>query len=177
MNAFELDAIAQVISRLARDDSTVVPASMQADLTELQELGYVELSPTTSGTVSVNLLCPGALLSSYFWSVWVPRHLLDRALKVSVLPYLDAQSEVQHCTVVFRIPGPREATREFLTDLSTKFPGHEPEIIAIQVGKSGVSYFTQIDHVFLQEVLLYKFKIRVIYSSFIPVQPYRVSRF
>ena len=41
VNAFELDAIAQVISRLARDDSTVVPASMQADLTELQELGYV----------------------------------------------------------------------------------------------------------------------------------------
>ena len=123
-----------MISRLARDDSTVVPASMQADLTELQELGYVELSPTASGTVSVNLLCPGALLSSYFWSVWVPRHLLDRALKVSVLPYLDAQSEVQHCTVVFRIPGSREATREFLTDLSSKFPGHEPEIITIQVG-------------------------------------------
>src|SRR3990167_7264341 len=78
VNAFELDAIAQVISRLARDDNTVVQASMQADLTELQELGYVELSPTTSGTVSVNLLCPGALLSSYFWSVWVPRHLLDQ---------------------------------------------------------------------------------------------------
>jgi len=134
VNVFELDAIAQVISRLARDDNTVVPASMEADLTELQELGYVELSPTTSGTVSVNLLCPGALLSSYFWSVWVPRHLLDRALKVSVLPYLDAHSEVQYCTVVFRIPGSREATREFLTDLGTKFPGHEPEIIAIQVG-------------------------------------------
>ncbi|WP_095602233.1 hypothetical protein [Pseudomonas sp. PIC25] len=47
---------------------------------------------------------------------------------------IDTQSEVQHCTVVFRIPGSREATREFLTDLGTKFPGHEPEIIAIQIG-------------------------------------------
>lgn len=136
VNAFELDAIAQVISRLTRDDSTVVPASMQADLTELQDLGYVELSPTTSGTVSVNLLCPGALLSNYFWSIWIPRHFQRCALQKAVMPKLEPGAEVQHCTVVFRIPGSREATRYFLNDLGTKYPGDKTEIIAIQAGNA-----------------------------------------
>lgn len=41
---------------------------------------------------------------------------------------------VQHITVVFRIPGSREATTKFLTDLSIKFPDQQPEIVAIQAG-------------------------------------------
>jgi len=44
------------------------------------------------------------------------------------------KNSVQHITVVFRIPGPREATAKFLTDLSIKFPDQQPEIVAIQVG-------------------------------------------
>ena len=45
-----------------------------------------------------------------------------------------AEGDVQHCTVVFRIPGPREAIGDFLTDLGTKFPERRPEIIAVRVG-------------------------------------------
>lgn len=45
-----------------------------------------------------------------------------------------SENAVQHITVVFRIPGPREATAKFLTDLSIKFPDQQPEIVAIQVG-------------------------------------------
>jgi hypothetical protein len=134
VNAVELDLLSQVISRLARDHSTVVPAAMKTDLVEMECLGYLQLTPTSAGTLSVALLCPGPLLSNYFWSVWVPRHLFDCSLKIGVLPNLPANSEAQHCTVVFRIPGEREASRLFLTDLSTKFPGHDPEIIAIEAG-------------------------------------------
>ncbi|AZC39391.1 hypothetical protein [Pseudomonas chlororaphis] len=134
INSVELDALAQAISRLGRDHSTVVVASMKTDLQEFEDLGYITLTPTSSGTLSVDLICAGALLSNYFWAVWVPRYLNNCSLKVSVMAHLEPRAEVQHCTVVFRIPGPRETTGAFLTELGTKFPGHEPEIIAIQVG-------------------------------------------
>lgn len=134
VNAVELEALAQVISRLARDHSTVVTACMKPDLQELEDLGYIVMAPTTSGTVSVELVCAAALLSNYFWAVWVPRYLNTCSLKVAVMAHLEPHLDVQHCTVVFRIPGPREATGEFLTDLGAKFPDHQPEIIAIQVG-------------------------------------------
>lgn len=67
INPVELDAIAQAIGHLARDHSTVVSESMRGDLRE--NLGYIELVNTTSATVTVELLCASALLSSYFWSV------------------------------------------------------------------------------------------------------------
>lgn len=136
VNATELDALAQSINRLARDHSTVVPASMEAVLAEFEQLGYVTLSPTPCRTLSVELLCPSALLSTYFWSIWVPRHLYANALKVAVIPLLDDRQEAQHCTVVFRIPGTREAAREFLADLTTQFPGLAPEIVAVQAGNA-----------------------------------------
>lgn len=44
------------------------------------------------------------------------------------------EKDVQHFTVVFRIPGPREATGKFLTDLSARFSDQQPEIVAIQAG-------------------------------------------
>lgn len=134
VNPVELDALAQAIGRLARDHSTVVSESMRGDLREFENLGYVELVNTTSATVTVELLCAGALLSSYFWSVWVPRHLLNCSLKVAVMSHLQHPAQVQHCSVVFRVPGSREATRQFLHELGTKFPGDQAEIIAIQAG-------------------------------------------
>lgn len=50
------------------------------------------------------------------------------------MPSNAPDKSVQHITVVFRIPGPREATAKFLTDLSIKFPDQQPEIVAIQAG-------------------------------------------
>jgi len=134
VNPVELDALAQAIGRLARDHSTVVSESMRGDLREFESLGYVELVNTTSATVTAELRCAGALLSSYFWSVWVPRHLLNCSLKVAVMSQLQHPAQVQHCSVVFRVPGSREATRQFLHELGTKFPGDQAEIIAIQAG-------------------------------------------
>lgn len=134
VNAVELDAMALVISRLARDENTVAPKLLQEDLLSLQELGYVDIEPTNHDTLAVTRLGPAGLLSAYFWSVWVPRHLLDRSLKVAVLPHVPAQGDSQHCTVVFRVPGAREETRAFLGDLCSKYPGRAPEIVAIQVG-------------------------------------------
>lgn len=137
VNAAELDALAQAISRLARDGSTVLPATLATDFKDMRDLGYVELSaPVGSEKINVTLLCPGALLSSYFWSVWVPRYLLDRSLKASVRPLLNPCSKTQHCTVVFRIPGGRDTARQFLTDISAQFPGNEPEIIAITMSNA-----------------------------------------
>jgi hypothetical protein len=134
VNPVELDALAQAIGRLVRDHSTVVSESMRGDLREFENLGYVKLVNTISATVTVELLCAGALLSSYFWSVWVPRHLLSCSLKVAVMSHLQHPAQVQHCSVVFRVPGSREATRQFLHELGTKFPGDQAEIIAIQAG-------------------------------------------
>ncbi len=134
INAVELDAMALVINRLARDESTIAPLHLQEDLLALQELGYVDLEPTNHDTLEVTRRGPAGLLSAYFWSVWVPQHLLERSLKVSVLPHVPAQGLAQHCTVVFRVPGTRDATRAFLNDLCSKYPNRNPEIIAIQVG-------------------------------------------
>ena len=134
VNPVELDNLAQAIGRLARDHSTVVSESMRGDLREFENLGYIELVNTTSATVTVELLCASALLSSYFWAVWVPRHLLSCSLKVAVMSHLQHPAQVQHCSVVFRVPGSREATRQFLHELGTKFPGDQAEIIAIQAG-------------------------------------------
>ncbi|SFY07897.1 putative protein CP11 [Azotobacter vinelandii] len=136
VNAVELDAISQAITRLVRYHSTVIPATLQNEFREFEELDYIDTVPTNAGTLEVSLRVPGALLSSYFWSVWVPRYLFGCSLKVTVIPCLPLEDEVQHCTVVFRIPGTREASREFLTDLATRYSGQapEPEIVAIQAG-------------------------------------------
>ncbi|OLU25466.1 hypothetical protein BVH03_17575 [Pseudomonas sp. PA15(2017)] len=134
VNAVELDAMALVINRLSRDKSTVAPLLLQEDLRSLQEQGYIDLEPTNHETLAVTRLCPTGLLSAYFWSIWVPRHLLDRSLKVAVLPHVPDQGGSQHCTVVFRVPGAREETRQFLSDLCCKYPDRTPEIIAIHVG-------------------------------------------
>lgn len=136
INPVEMDALAQVIGRLARDHSTVVPVSMQKELQEFEQLGYLTLADTTGMTLTVELLCSGALLSSYFWSVWVPRHLHDCSLKVVVMSHLPYLDEEQHCSVVFRVPGSREARRHFLHDLITQFSGKHAEIIAIQAGNA-----------------------------------------
>ncbi|AXQ49803.1 hypothetical protein [Pseudomonas monteilii] len=104
-------------------------------LQELERLQYIEVETITSNGITVSLLGQPALLTNYFWSIWVPKHLLACGLKVAITPHLDsAQGDAHHCTVVFRIPGSREATREFLTDLATQYPGNSPEIVAIQAG-------------------------------------------
>lgn len=134
VNAIELDALALVINRLTRDESTVAPLHLQEHLLSLQELGYVDLEPTNHDTLEVSRRGAAGLLSAYFWSVWVPQYLLERSLKVSVLPLSPAHVDTQHCTVVFQVLGGREATREFLTDLCSNYPDRNPEIITIQVG-------------------------------------------
>lgn len=49
VNPIELDALSQVISRLSRDESTVAPSSMERELRELEELGYIETQPPRPG--------------------------------------------------------------------------------------------------------------------------------
>lgn len=135
INAVWLDAVAQVISRLTQYGQTVAPSELKEPLQELAQLGYLEFELSKSGTLTVSLLGQPTLLANYFWSVWVPHHLLSNSLKVAVVPRLSsAQEDAHHCTVVFRIPGAREAAREFLTDLATQYPGCTPEIVAIQAG-------------------------------------------
>ncbi|MCK1157207.1 hypothetical protein MX115_33465, partial [Pseudomonas aeruginosa] len=81
---------------------------------------------------------PGQLLSAYFWSVWIPRHLFSCWLKVSLMPHLCCGTpNSQHLTAVFRIAGSKDAAREFLHQLANNYPGHEPELpelVAVQVG-------------------------------------------
>lgn len=135
LNAVWLDAVVQVISRLTQYGQTVAPSELKEPLQELAQLEYLEVELSDSGTLAVSLLGQPALLTNYFWSVWVPHHLLSNSLKVAVVPRLSsAQEDAHHCTVVFRIPGTREAAREFLTDLATQYPGCTPEIVAIQAG-------------------------------------------
>ncbi|WP_300726941.1 hypothetical protein [Pseudomonas sp.] len=136
INPVEMDALAQVIGRLARDHSTVVPASMKKELQAFEQLGYLALANTTGATLTVELLCNGALLSSYFWSIWVPRHLHNCSLQVVVMSHLPYSEEAQHCSVVFRVPGSRDARRQFLHDLITRFSGEQAEIIAVQAGNA-----------------------------------------
>lgn len=138
VNPIELDALSQVISRLSRDESTVAPSSMERELRELEELGYIEISTTQAGTLVVTTRAPGQLLSAYFWSVWIPRHLFSCSLKVSLMSHLCCGTQdSQHLTAVFRIAGSKDATREFLHQLANNYPGHEPELpelVAVQVG-------------------------------------------
>lgn len=135
VNAVWLDALSQVVSRLTQFGETTVPVELNEALQELAQLQYVELESHDAGTVAATLLGQPALLTNYFWSVWVPRHLLSCGLKVAVTPHLTSSvDEAHHCTVVFRIPGSRDTAREFLTDLATQYPGCTPEIVAIQAG-------------------------------------------
>lgn len=135
LNAIWLDAVAQVIYRLTQHGQTVAPSELKVPMQDLARLGYLEVEFSDSGTLAVSLLGQPALLTNYFWSVWVPHHLLSNGLKVAVMPRLSsALEDAHHCTVVFRIPGSREAAREFLTDLATQYPGCTPEIVAIQAG-------------------------------------------
>lgn len=131
----ELDGIAQAVHRLAKHSSTVVTKHQASALAALKDLGYVKLANTDQGTVEVELLTPSALLSSYFWSVWVPHFLQTRGYQTAVMPHLAPEKEVQHCSVAFRIQGPRDATRLFLADLAERFNDlNEAEIIHIQAG-------------------------------------------
>ncbi len=135
INAVWLDALSQAISRIAQFGQAVVSEELHEPLLDLARLQYIELEKIENGGVAASLLGQPALLTNYFWSVWVPRHLLSCSLKVAVTPHLASpQDEAQHCTVVFRIPGPRETAREFLTELATQYPGCSPEIVAIQAG-------------------------------------------
>nr|WP_286089062.1 hypothetical protein [Pseudomonas sp. MWU13-3659] len=137
LNPVWLDAVSQVITRLAQFGQTVASQELVAPLHELARLQYLEVEPCGSGTLAVTLLSQPAQLTSYFWSVWVPHHLLSSSLKVNVAPSLSmAGDDAHHCTVVFRIPGSRETAREFLTDLATHYPGCSPEIVAIQAGNA-----------------------------------------
>ncbi|MBX8588665.1 hypothetical protein K5D56_04660 [Pseudomonas cichorii] len=135
INGIELDALAQAIQRLMKHSNTIITNNQAESLQTMAELGYIKLEPTTQGTQQVDLLCPSALLSSYFWSVWVPHHLQSRGYQVAVLPNLEPAGEVQHCTVVFRVIGPRESSSDFLAKLAEKFNDQqEAEIVHIQAG-------------------------------------------
>lgn len=137
LNPIWLDAVSQVITRLAQFGQTVASQELEAPLNELARLQYLEVEHCGSGLLAVTLLSQPAQLTSYFWSVWVPHHMLSSRLKVAVTPNLSmAEADTHYCTVVFRIPGSREAAREFLTRLATQYPGCSPEIVAIQAGNA-----------------------------------------
>jgi hypothetical protein len=89
----------------------------------LPELQYIELESHDAGTLAATLLGQPALLTNYFWSVWVPRAPPELRSEGGSNPHLTcSEDEAHHCTVVFRIPGARETAREFLTDLATQYP-------------------------------------------------------
>ncbi|MFJ5299249.1 hypothetical protein ACIQAL_22305 [Pseudomonas sp. NPDC088368] len=135
IDADELDGLTQAIQRLVRHTTTIITRRQAGELSNLNDLGYVSFSPTAQGTVDVELLVPGALLNSYFWSMWVPHHLQSRGYQTTVMPQLRPNAEVQHCTVAFRITGTREATRHFLADLAERFSDlQEAEIVHLQAG-------------------------------------------
>ncbi|PUA41383.1 hypothetical protein C5U62_32180 [Pseudomonas protegens] len=134
INPTALDALAQTIGRLTLNGTTVVPLAMETDLQEMAQLGYLSIEPNGE-TLDLSLVSSGPQLSSYFWSVWVPRHLQSIRHQFAVMPNL-LPGETQLCTVVFLIPGPREAMRVFLNELATRFPGDEADIIAIQAGNA-----------------------------------------
>lgn len=77
---------------------------------------YIAAPEAVSGEIEV-LQCPSC--NSYY-----------------IEPLVEIDAENQHCTVVFRIPGPREALGDFLTELCTKFPARQPEIIAFKAGNA-----------------------------------------
>jgi hypothetical protein len=142
IDGIELDGIAQAIQRLAKHSSTVITKHQARALASMKDLGYVTFSDTAQGTVEIELLAPGALLSSYFWSVWVPHFLRARGYQTLIMPYLAPDQDVQHCTVAFQITGSREATRLFLADIAERFNDvREAEITHIQAG----NLFEQID--------------------------------
>lgn len=146
VNAVWLDALGQVVSRLAQFRETTAPVELIEALREFAQLQYIELEVRDAGSLAATLLGQPALLTNYFWSIWVPRHLLSCGLKVAVIPHLASpQDEAHHCTVVFRIPGPRETAREFLTELATQYPGYSPEIVAIQAGNALCQLGAEID--------------------------------
>ena len=135
VNAVWLDVLGQVVSRLTQFGETMAPVELNEALQEFARLQYIQLESSNEGTLAATLLGQPALLTNYFWSVWLPRYLLSCGLKVAVAPRLCcAQDEAHHCTVVFRIPGTRETAREFLTELATQYPGCNPEIVAIEAG-------------------------------------------
>lgn len=137
LNAIWLDAVSQVVSRVSQYGQTVASVELNEPLHELARLQYLEVERCDSGALAVSLLGQPAQLTSYFWSIWVPHHLLSSGLKIAVVPHLSSvQEDAHHCTVVFRVPGTREAAREFLTDLATQYPGCSPEIVAIQAGNA-----------------------------------------
>jgi hypothetical protein len=135
IDGIELDGIAQAIQRLAKHSSTVITKHQARALASMKDLGYVRFSDTVQGTVEIELMAPGALLSSYFWSVWVPHFLQARGYQTLVMPFLAPDQDVQHCTVAFQITGSREATRLFLADIAERFNDvREAEITHIQAG-------------------------------------------
>ena len=133
INPVELDALAQSIGRLARDHSTVVPLSMRGDLLSFRNSATSRYPKQQAQRLPSN--CSAQVRCSQATSGrFVPRHLQSCSLKVAVMSHLQHPEPVQHCSVVFRVPGAREATRQFLHELGTKFPGDQAEIIAIQAG-------------------------------------------
>lgn len=48
--------------------------------------------------------------------------------------HLTHPSLAQHYSVVFRVSGAREAARQFLYELGSKFPGDQTQIVAVQTG-------------------------------------------
>jgi hypothetical protein len=133
----ELDGLAQAVFRLGKHSSTVITKHQAHALSTAKELGYLNFVPTEQGTVEAELLVPGALFSSYFWSVWVPQYLQSRNYQTAIMPGLAPGQVAQYCSVAFRIPGSREAARLFLGDLAERFSDRShAEIIHLEAGNA-----------------------------------------
>lgn len=137
VDVHDLDTTVLAVQRLLKHSSTVVTKRQAEAFTDMKGLGYIDLIPTEQDTYLIELKAPSGMLSSYFWSVWIPHYLQSRGYQVSVMPHLQPAAQVQHCTVVFRIPGPKESSRQFLSDLANKFTDmSEAEIIHLQAGNA-----------------------------------------
>lgn len=88
----------------------------------LNQIRHFTPAHTSSSGKSEVYLCPTC--SSYDVDPLLP------------VPEDQTDPQVHHCTVIFRVTGPRAATSHFLNDLCTKYPGDHAEIIAMQMGNA-----------------------------------------
>lgn len=131
----ELDQMAQAISRLNRNDSTILPGGFAEDFRLMEQLGYVQIEQTVPSQIIVHRTSSAPLLLNYFWSVWVPAYYKSRPYLLSVAKGLNDGGEENFCTAVFRVPGDRSAVQTFVLDLATKFATEDTaQVVHLQAG-------------------------------------------
>ena len=136
VNPIELDALSQVISRLSRTRARSHPVRWSESFVSWRNWGTSRSQPPRPGPWW-SLRAPGQLLSAYFWSVWIPRHMFSCSLKVSLVPHLCCGTLRTHstsppCSALQAARTPRVSS---CISWPTTIPEPElPELVAVQVG-------------------------------------------